>query len=49
MEMLTCIKDWEQGARREQHAAEDLDMEEAFKNLFLDEESSGSGGAAGDG
>ncbi|XP_066311030.1 zinc finger BED domain-containing protein RICESLEEPER 2-like [Miscanthus floridulus] len=51
VEMLTCIKDWEQGARREQHTPEDLDLEEAFKNLFLDEqgEGSGSGGTAGGG
>jgi hypothetical protein len=44
VEMLTCIKDWEQGARREQHEAEDLELEEAFKNLWLDED--GSGGTA---
>jgi hypothetical protein len=47
VEMLTCIKDWELGARREQHAPEDFDLEEAFKNLFLDEEGSGSGGGTG--
>jgi hypothetical protein len=35
--MLTCIKDWKLGARREQHSIEDIDLEEAFKNLFLDE------------
>jgi len=28
--MLTCIKDWELGARREQHEAEDTELEEAF-------------------
>ena len=51
VEMLTCIKDWEQGVRREQHAHEDVDLEEAFKNLFLDEEGKGSGsnGTAGAG
>ena len=51
VEMLTCIKDWEQGARREQHTPEDLDLEEAFKNLFLDEqgEDSGSGSVSGSG
>jgi hypothetical protein len=44
--MLTCIKDWELGARREHHSVEDTDLEEAFKNLFLDElggEGSGTG------
>ena len=30
VEMLTCIKDWELGARREQHEAEDTELEEAF-------------------
>ena len=51
VEMLTCMKDWEQAVRREQHALEDVDLEEAFKNLFLDGEgeASGSGGAAGAG
>jgi len=53
VEMLTCMKDWEQAVRREQHALEDVDLEEAFKNLFLDGEGeasgSGSGGAAGAG
>jgi len=47
VEMLTCIKDWEQGARREQHTPEDLDLEEAFKNLFLDEQGEGSGTGSG--
>ena len=46
VEMLTCIKDWELGARREQHKAEDTELEEAFKKLFLDEkEGTGGGGA----
>ena len=43
VEILTCIKDWEGGARREQHEPEDLDIEEAFKNLFLDRDGDGSG------
>jgi len=45
VEMLTCIKDWELGARREQHEAEDTELEEAFKNLFLDDEGAGGSGA----
>jgi hypothetical protein len=43
VEMLLSIKDWELGARREQHDAEDTELEEAFKNLYLDEEGEGSG------
>jgi hypothetical protein len=42
LEMLTCMKDWEQGVRREEHAVEDPNLEEAFNNLFLDEEGEGS-------
>jgi hypothetical protein len=49
VEMLTCIKDWEQGAAREQHQAEDFDLEEKFKNLYLDEEGEGSGTGTGSG
>ena len=51
VEMLTCIKDSEQGVRREQHAPKDIDLEEAFKNLFLDKEGedSSSDGTAGAG
>ena len=45
--MLTCIKDWELGVRKEQHEAEDTKLEEAFKNLYLDEkEATGGGGEA---
>ena len=41
---LTCIKDWKLGARREQHEAEDTELEEAFQNLYLDEEEATGGG-----
>jgi hypothetical protein len=44
MEMLTCIKNWELGARREQHATDSPELKEAFKNLYLDEEGSGGSG-----
>jgi len=47
--MLTCIKDWELGARREQHTPEDSDLEEAFKNLFLDDQGSSQGDGSGTG
>ena len=49
VEMLTCMKDWEQAVRTEQHAPEDVDLEEAFKNLFLDEQGEGSGTSSGSG
>lgn len=38
MEMLTCIKDWELGESREQHA--DENQEESFNNLWLDGDNS---------
>ena len=44
VEMLTCIKDWELGERREQHEAKDIELEEAFENLYLDEEETTGGG-----
>jgi hypothetical protein len=38
------MKDWDQAVRKEQHAPEDVDLEEMFDNLYLDEgEGSGSG------
>ena len=48
VEMLTCLKDWELGEKRKQHAAADnKELEEAFKNLYLDEDEGGAT-AAGD-
>jgi hypothetical protein len=44
--MLTYIKDWKLGVRREQQAIDSLELEEAFKDLYLDEEE-GSGGTGG--
>jgi hypothetical protein len=44
VEMLTCMKDRDQAVRKEQHAPEDVDLEEMLDNLYLDEgEGSGSG------
>ncbi|XP_021321373.1 zinc finger BED domain-containing protein RICESLEEPER 2-like [Sorghum bicolor] len=38
VEMLTLLKDWELGEKREQHqAADNKEIEDAFENLFLDE------------
>jgi hypothetical protein len=33
VEMLTCMKDWDQAVRKEQHAPQDIDLEELFDNL----------------
>jgi hypothetical protein len=46
VEMLTCLKDWDLGARKQQHAPVDKELEEHFSNLFLDEEEGSGGGAA---
>ena len=41
--MLTYLKDQELGEKREQHAATDnKELEEAFKNLYLDEDECGA-------
>jgi hypothetical protein len=45
VEMLACIKDWELGDKRLQHDAIVVDnqaMEESFKNLYLDEDATGT-------
>ena len=47
MEQLIIIKDWELAARRAQHSVEDLELEEKFKNLWLDEDNAAAA-AAGD-
>ena len=38
MEMLVCIKDWKLGQQRAQHTVEDQELEDYFKNLWLDED-----------
>ena len=46
VEMLTCIKDWELEERRLQHAIDNQELEDSFKNLYLDEDASGAAAAA---
>jgi 16S rRNA A1518/A1519 N6-dimethyltransferase RsmA/KsgA/DIM1 with predicted DNA glycosylase/AP lyase activity len=45
VEMLICVKDLEQGQEKAQHTAEDKELEDYFKNLWLDGEGSSSAGA----
>ena len=40
--MLTCIKDWELGERRLEHAIDNQELEDSFKNLYLDEDEAGA-------
>jgi hypothetical protein len=42
VEMLTCLKDWDLAARKEQHAPEDTDLEALFESMYLDDGSEGS-------
>ena len=46
VEMLTCLKDWELGEKREQHAVNNKELEESFKNFYLDDDECAA--AAGD-
>jgi chromosome condensin MukBEF complex kleisin-like MukF subunit len=36
VEMLTCIKYWEDAEARMQHMVDDKELEETFENLYLD-------------
>ena len=38
--MLTCIKDWKLGERRLQHAIYNQELEDSFKNVYLNEDES---------
>jgi hypothetical protein len=38
VEMLTCLKEWELGEKREQHVVDNPELEDSFQNLFLDED-----------
>ena len=42
VEMLICCKDWKLGQEKGQHTVEDKELEDYFKNQFLDDEAGGS-------
>ena len=46
VEMLACIKDWELGEIRLQHAVDNQELEDSFKNLYLDKDIDGATGTA---
>ncbi|KAL6635206.1 hypothetical protein ACP70R_027877 [Stipagrostis hirtigluma subsp. patula] len=46
VEMLALVKDWEAADARLQHTVEDKELEEAFFNLFLDDQEPPSSSAA---
>ena len=47
VEMLAYIKDWELGESRLQHAVDNQELEDSFKNLYLDEDADGAAGTTG--
>ena len=49
MEMLACIKDWELGESRLQHTVDNQELEDFFKNLYLDDDADGAAGIVGAG
>ena len=44
---MACIKDWELGEKRLHHAVDNQELEDSFKNLYLDEDADGAAGTAG--
>jgi hypothetical protein len=38
MEMISCLKDWELGAARQQHEVENEELLSTFKDLFTNED-----------
>ena len=49
MKMLACIKDWELGESILQHTVDNLELEDSFKNLYLDEDADGTADSLGAG
>jgi hypothetical protein len=42
VEVMTCLKDWQQGEDRQQHTTKNVALEEAYKNQYLDEDGAGA-------
>ena len=47
VEMLACIKDWELEESKLQHVVDNQELEDSFKNLYLDEDADRAAGTAG--
>ena len=45
--MLACIKNWELGESRLQHAIDNQERKDSFKNMYLNEDADGAAGTAG--
>jgi hypothetical protein len=48
VEMISCLKDWELGAARQQHEVENEEVLSAFQELFIDEDQAIGGGVQWD-
>ena len=47
VEMLAYIKDWELGGGRLQHTIDNQELEDSFKNLYLNDDVDGAASTAG--
>ena len=45
--MLACIKNWELGESRLQHIVDNQELEDSFKNLYLDDDADGAADTVG--
>ena len=43
---MACIKDWELGEKRLHHAVDNQELEDSFKNMYLDEDADGAASTA---
>jgi hypothetical protein len=47
VEMISCLKDWELTAARQQHEVENEEPLSAFEDLFIEEDQGAGGGPSG--
>jgi hypothetical protein len=47
VEMISCLKDWELTAARQQHEVENEELLSAFEDLFIEEDQDVGGGPSG--
>jgi hypothetical protein len=47
VEMISCLKDWELAAARQQHEVENEELLSAFEDLFIEEDQGARGGPSG--
>jgi len=47
VEMMACITDWELEESILQHTVDNQELEDSYKNLYLDDDADGAAGTAG--